>query len=494
MKYGSKYRRRLFLLMLITMMFTLANAQSSLSFYSFDNQFNSSNYNPAFLTSPHKFTFSIVPLGGTTIGYNSQALIKDLLTKILSGENPDDDYYMNVLETMANKPMFNQSIESGMLNFTYRSKVGFLNFRIKDLQSFSASAKGELTKFILKSDSQSVTIDEIQNLPVQALHYREYSLGYSYQSPMNRFSAGIRAKLYFGKAALYSSLSGSINKEASDQYAFNTTGGLNLSFPDAEKQSDSATPDITNINGSKVVNYLLNTGNTGIGVDLGFKYRITPDLTVSMSVIDLGKINWKNNLNSRNFEPFTLPDTSYYTPELGAIEIIKKDGYKYSKELPDYLNEDSIPSSFSRNLPLTIYAGIKYRINPKLTISFTDRYIALKNLSYNSLSANANIDINKKLSISTGYSIIGDSYFNLPFALLLKKDFGQMYVGTDNIASFLLPSISDYASFSFGTCFYLFKNRERRYDSTSDEYPFYKYRKIKKNRKNGRIKTAYPES
>ena len=221
MKKGTSRKRIIMFLALMTMMLTMGKAQSSLAFYPFENQFNSSNYNPAFLNSPHKFTFSIVPLGGTTIGYNNQALIKDLFTEVLSGRNPDDDYYMNALESMANRPMFNQNIESAMLNFTYRSKLGFFNFRIKDVQTFSASAKGDLTKFIIKEESQSVVLDEVQFLPTQVIHYREYSLGYSYKSPMNRFSAGMRAKLYFGKAAMYSSLSGAINKEGSD-YVFNT--------------------------------------------------------------------------------------------------------------------------------------------------------------------------------------------------------------------------------------------------------------------------------
>ncbi|MDP3914188.1 MAG: DUF5723 family protein [Bacteroidota bacterium] len=493
MMHGSNCRRKLFLLMLMTLMVTMVKAQSSLAFYPFENQFNSSNYNPAFLTSPQKFTFSIVPMGGTIIGYNNQALIKDLLTKVLSGGNPDDDYYMNALESMASKPMFNQNIESAMLNFTYRSKLGFFNFRIKDVQTFSASAKGDLTKFIIKEESQSVIIDEVQFLPTQVLHYREYSLGYSYKSPMNRFSAGIRAKLYFGKAAMYSSLSGAINQEGSD-YVFNTDGAINTSFPEATKQSDSETPDFTKIDGSKILDYLLNTGNPGMGVDLGLKYRFTPDLSVSLSAIDIGKITWKNNLSLKYFEPYILPDTTYFAPEIGANKIVKMEGHKYSKELPTYLNEDSIPSSFSRQMPLSIYASIKYRVNSKLTISLTDRFMAVKNLNYNSISVAATIDVNRKLSINTGYSIIGDSYFNLPFAVLLKKDFGQMYFGTDNIASFLLPSISDYASFSFGTCFYLFKNRDSNYSSNSDKGPFYKSRIIKKNRKNGLIRRAYPDN
>lgn len=490
MKMGIKSKRILALLTLLFAIGLMAKAQFNLSLYPLDDHFNSSNYNPAFLTSPEKFTFSIIPLGGTSIGYNSQAMIKDMFTKILSGENPEDEYYMNVLEDMAEKSMFNQNIESALLNFTYRSRIGVFNFRIKEIENFSTSAKGDLTKFILKEGIQSVDINQIQALPTEALHYREYSLGYSYQSSMNRFSAGVRAKLYFGKAALFSSLYGSINKE-SDDYALNITGEVNTSFPEAENQGNSETLDITNISRSKIADYMLNSGNPGFGIDLGINYRFTPNLSLSLSVIDLGKINWKNNISSRYFDPYTLPDSSFIGPAIGSVEIIKKDGYKYSKELPAYFIEDTNPSTFTSSLPLTIYAGIKYRIKPNLTISFTDRYLFVKNLSYNSFSATANIDFSEKITLSTGYSIIGNSYFNLPVAVILKNDFGQIYFGTDNVATFILPSISDYASFSFGTCFYLFKNRESRKSYFSDEFPFYKSRKTKKDRKSGLIQKPF---
>lgn len=493
MKLCIKKKRIVVLLTLMLVMVSLTKAQLNLAFYPLDDQFNSCSFNPAFLTSPEKFTFSIIPIGGTSIGYNSQAIIKDLFTKILSGESPDDGYYTNVLESMADKSRFNQNIESALLNFTYRSKVGFFNFRIKENEIFSASAKGDLTKFLLKNGIQSVVLNQIQALPVQALHYREYSLGYSYKSPMNKFSAGIRAKLYFGKAALFSTIYGSINSE-SGNYVLNTSGLVNVSFPETTNPTGTGAPDITQISRSKVADYMFNSRNPGYGVDLGINYRFTPNLSVSMSVIDLGKINWNNNLGARYIDPYTLPDSTFSPPTEGSPEIIKIDGFKYSKELPANIIEDPNPASFTRSLPLTIYAGIKYRLKPNLTVSFTDRYMLVKNLSYNSISATANIDISKTLSISTGYSIIGNSIFNLPVAVLFKKDFGQIYFGTDNIASFILPAISDYASFSFGTCFYLFKNRESRKSSSSDEYPFYKPRKTKKDRKTGLIQNPYPKS
>lgn len=486
MELCNTIKRIVFPLTLLLILASFAKAQSSLAFYPLDDHFNSSAYNPAFLTSPKKFSFSIAPMGGTTIGYNNQAIIKDLLSQILSGVPPNDDYYREVLESLIRKNIFNQSIESSLLSFTMRTNMGFFNFRIKESESFSASAKGDLMSFILKEGIQSTVTGRFQSLPAQAVHFREYSLGYSYKSTMNRFYGGIRAKIYFGKAAMFSSLSGSVNNE-SGSYILKTTGDVNISFPEAEDRKETGGPDITKISRTKVVDYLLNNGNVGFGVDLGFKYRLTPKLSFSMSLIDLGMINWKTNLNTRKFRDFKLPEQSYsiITGENGDESIIKFD-YAYSDSIADYLDKNIDTTSFSKPLPLTVYAGFNFRLNPKVTISFTDRLVLVKDMNYNSFSATANVSVNKGLSISTGYSVIGDSYFNIPVAVFFKKDFGQIYFGTDNIASFILPSISDYASFSFGTCFYLFKNSKSTSNSPVD-YPFYKPRKIKLNRKSGRL-------
>jgi hypothetical protein len=142
-------------------------------------------------------------------------------------------------------------------------------------------------------------------------------------------------------------------------------------------------------------------------------------------------------------------------------------------------------------MPVSIYAGIKHQLNPRLNISLIDRYVYLKNMNHNSLSFLVGFDINKKLSVSTGYCTISNSYANLPLAFLYKMGIGQMYIGTDNLLSFIIPSISDFAGISFGTCFYLFKNSGSS-NSISDDYPFYKPKKQRRNPKTGLIWKEFP--
>jgi len=489
-----KCKLKFILLILFLAITILGKTQNNLAFYPIEDQFNSSVFNPAFLASQKNFSFSLFPIGGTIIGYNNQDAIKQLVSKLISGISTDNDY-KQVLTSMADRSWFSQNVESALLSFTFPSKVGVFNFRIKEGENFSASIKGPLTNFIFNTNTQTAIVNQVQYLPAQAMHYREYSVGYSISSRMNRFSAGIRAKIYFGKAAFFSGISGSIQHE-SNNYSLLTKGLVNISIPEVSStNSDQSISSISIFKGLKTINYLMNSGNPGIGADLGINYRINPDLTLSLSVIDLGRINWKTNVNSKNFDgqyQFQNSDVSGFRNETGNEFITKKiNNLTFVDSISESFDLTYNKSTFSRPLPVSVYAGLKIRLNQLMKISIVDRYVAIKDMNYNSLSIAANFDVNKNLSVSSGYSIIGNTNFNIPLAILWKRDFGQIYIGTDNLTAFLVPSISEFAGFSFGTCFYLFKKRNLKSELV-ENYPFFKHKKIKRNRRNGLIIQEYP--
>jgi len=463
-----------------------SKAQTNMAFYPIENQFNSSGYNPAFLTSDAQFTFSIFPLAGTNIGFNNQKEIQNLMSKLLSGVNNDDEY-IDIVKSMVGRPTFNQKLESELLTFTYRSQFGFLNFRIMENVAFSASVKGPVSEFMILPETKSVVVDEVQNIPAQIVHYREYSIAYSLPQKNRKLSAGIRAKLYFGKSVFSSEISGAIRSQGGS-YALKTWGKGYISMPeDSVTNSYGSTNSLPSI--SSIGSYVLNSGNPGIGVDLGFKYKITPKLSASLSVIDLGKIFWKTNLNSKIFDgEYPFKDTSIDPSFEGGVEVITKtsDSVSFTNSFSNVFNLSYVKSRFSTPLPVTIYAGLSYQIKPTINISLVDRFIQLKDMNHNSFSIFAKFDISKKLTVNTGYSIIGNAYNNIPLAIQFNRDFGQIYVGTDNLLAFVIPSVSEFSGLTFGTCFYLFRKRDL-YDLPTETAPFHKPKKVKKVRNSGRI-------
>ena len=486
MKGKNRFIRLSVLFVMLLVQVLPSGAQTNIAFYPLEDQFNSSSYNPAFLDSDHRFTFSFFPMGGTSIGYNNQNAIKELVTKFISGVITDSDY-KEILSSLTDRSTFNQAIESSLLNLTFRSDIGTLNFRINENEYFSARIKGNASDFIIKSGIQSAIVGQEQFLPAQAMHYREYSLAYSTPLIHRRFKAGIRAKLYFGKAAFSSGLSGSVIEQDEVGY-LQTNGMINISAPETKVVNSGTSSTISFFDGSNTGKYFLNNGNPGVGLDLGFKFRITPRLAVSMSAMDIGKINWKTNLNSKVFkDEIELSGLTRSVNADGETILSKLNSDPLLQEINKIDNwKDS--SAFSTPIPLKIYSGLSYRLNPNVQLNFLNKYVVIKDLGYNSTSLTVNFNLNKHLAVNTGYAVIGNSFNNIPLAFLYKKDFGQIYVGTDNLAAFLIPKMSDFAGFSFGTCFYLFKRRDV-YKPVVESYPFYKPRKIRKDR-NGRIKNV----
>lgn len=397
---------------------------------------------------------------------------------------------------MIERSTFIQNIDANLLNITFKSAIGCFNFRIRENQFFATQIDGPVTDFIAKSGIQKVIVDQLQDLPAQAVHYRDYSLGFSATNQRNSLSVGIRAKLYLGKSSLYSELSGKIHKE-SENYQLKSDGMVYLSVPETTIfETDGSISGFSILTGSKTLSYLTNIGNPGFGVDLGLNYRITPDLSFSVSILDLGKINWKTNLNSKYLNgsyTFSAKNINSSLDAEGNEFIVKNQAsINYLDSISDLYKISYQRAEFSRELPFTIFSGLKYMVNPQWSIGLVNRYVHSKDFSYNSISASARYEFNPEFSMSSGISVIGNSFFNIPLAFLVNKKFGQVYFGTDNCFAFLIPSISEYASFSFGTCFYLSPKRNL-YQAQKEGFPFFRPKKQKVKKGSGLILKEYPE-
>lgn len=490
------FRRKYIVLLLSVLLVVpyLGKTQTNMIFYPVENQFNSSVFNPAFLYSDSQYSFSIFPIGGINLGYNNQAVINQLVSKLLSGINTDKEY-LEIVRTMVDHKSYNQKLEADLLNFTYRSTEGFFNFRVKEDISFAASIKGPVSGFMILPEVRSVEVDRIQHVPVLILHYREYSIAYSSPTDHQAFSWGIRGKLYFGKSVFSSEITGAI-KNVSGNYFMNTWGDGKMSLPEEyHLNPDGTVSTVPNFSAKTIKDYIFNTGNTGIGFDLGFKYKVNEKLSVSASILDLGNLKWKNNLSSKNFISSSELDASKITStQVNGIETITKvsDSISFENKFTQIFKTNPRQLAFKTAMPLTIYSGISYQLNPKVKLTLADRFIKVKNLNHNTILASAKFDLNDRLTVSTGYSIIGNAYFNLPFALLYKGNFGQFYIGSDNFLSYLMPSVSEFSGVTFGTCFYLFRKR-KLYGEPDNPYPFHRPKKVRKVINNGRIQKEYTD-
>jgi len=485
---------RYFLLIFLIGLTFFGKSQTNMASYSIENQFNSFSFNPAFLSSEGQFSFSIFPLAGTNIGYNNQKEIQSLARKLFSGINEDVEY-IDLVKSMVRRQTFYQKAENEWLTFTYRNRKGLFNFRIMESLALSASVKGPVSEFMILPEVRSVALNQVQHIPALFIHFREYSVGYTTPPNRQKFKAGIRAKLYFGKGVFSSEVEGAVQQE-SDTTFLRTWGKGKMSIPEETIQNNDGTtssiPELKSVGGS---GYLMNGGNPGIGLDFGMKYQYNTKFSFSMSIIDFGKIFWKTNLNSKGFEgKYNFKNSSFARGTQNGIDIISKtsDSIAFSDPRKSKFRPTKITSRFSTALPLTIYAGIKYQMNPTIGFNLLHRSVIMEDLDYQSIALLGNFELRKKLTLTAGYSIIGDNYNNLPVSVLFHDNFGQIYLGTDNLLSFFAPSVSKFSGLSFGTCFYLFRKRDL-YGNPTKEFPYRKPKKVKKVKETGRILKKYNE-
>jgi hypothetical protein len=338
--------------------------------------------------------------------------------------------------------------------------------------------KGEMSGFLADPDVLSITLNKPQVFPIHAMYYREYSLGYSKNLMDNRLTVGIRAKAYFGKFSLISEVQGQATM-ANGSYKFLTQNNLKLSFP-GEPGID-VNQYLISINASgdfAIGDFLLNSGNSGLGFDLGFNYKINSELEFSASLIDIGKINWRTNLNSMRYIGEYEFEAQYINGSQSNNQILTRtSGFPAeTMNIPQLFKVELDPASYSTKMPMIFFAGLKYKVSEKLGIGIVNRFISTKDLSYNSISANAEIKIKESLKLITGFSAQGNSFTNIPLAIVYNWSGGQYFAGTDNLLAYIFPSFSDFSGITFGASIYLFQNRK---DSKKEVgyLPFYELKK-----------------
>lgn len=488
-----KTRRELIVLIAMLAIRISGFAQPNLTNYNLRNQVNSSELNPAFLASNEKIVFSIFPLAGMTVGYNNQLEIKNMLLRMLKGTQ-DKAFFENFFNKMVDRGMFSQRMEFPLFLLSYHPQWGSFELRIKDVEQISSNLTGSFSNFLTSPSFQTFSLNQSQSFPAKASYYREYSLGISKEVIKNKLKIGIRTKLYFGKANLNSEVQGGM-KQSKGQFIMQTYGPARLSIPlRLIQNNDSTLSSAASPDGFSITNYIFNTKNPGFGIDLGLSYRISPRLEFSASVIDFGKIKWNHYVSNMLFngeysfpaEYISTSGTDYLTktPEFvagsGNVSV-----YKLFKVVQDH-------SAYSTTMPTTFYAGMNYLLNPDFSIALVNRFIKSSGLNHNSLSVTGNYKLNNKLSVTSGYSIIGKAYLNMPLALVYNRNTSQTFIGTDNFLSFIIPNSTDFSGITFGTCFYLFKYKSK-YKRQLDYQPYFNEKKPRPTSRKGLIFNNYKE-
>ncbi|MFM1931589.1 MAG: hypothetical protein RL226_892, partial [Bacteroidota bacterium] len=137
---------------------------------------------------------------------------------------------------------------------------------------------------------------DFSGLGVYLNHYREAAFGWHHQNNSG-LTIGVRGKLLFGSENIDTKVSNAVWTTDTDTYDWNFSGEMDVYTSGIYNLTDTIDDNHLLENG-KVMTYLFNGKNRGIGVDVGVEKRVTDKLRLNAAVTDLGFIRWKDALRS----------------------------------------------------------------------------------------------------------------------------------------------------------------------------------------------------
>ncbi len=292
------------------------------------------------------------------------------------------------------------------------------------------------------------------NPGIDASHYREYGLTWSRQI-LSSISMGVRIKYLYGMEHIHSEGMG-VNLYT-DPNDFTLYGYSEYSLYTSGISSDS-------FDGLTAGEYLFKRNNTGWGADLGININAGKKFTVGLSVLDLGKINWKSN--NLNYTTVTSDGPVIYQG-LNLDEFINQGNSSEAflenmlDSIYDGFNVQESYESFSSSLPTQIYTSVEYLTGKKGKTGLVLHWRETPSGSMISYNLHYTNSIKKWLDYSIGYSSINKSQGNIGAGVSVKFPGGHFYFASDNIIGLVNYRNANVTGFRAGINFVFNKSNKK---------------------------------
>lgn len=211
-----------------------------------------------------------------------------------------------------------------------------------------------------------------------------------------------------------------------DLSAFNF-GPIGLNFTNNEEVIIQSPSLLFNLN-DDLFNF---SGNHGFAIDVGFDWQINEQLQLTVSALDIGKINWKDNpKNYTANQTFEFDGLSLGQLTFDGEEIISFDSVEDSLDVVDFVG---INQTFSTNLPAQFYLGLGYTLNDKWHFNGTFYYASFQENNFTALSLGTNYQIHKNVNIGTTVGLMNEASLVVGLNATLELGPVQLFALTDNV-------------------------------------------------------------
>lgn len=296
---------------LFLMGFLPVTAQQLKSSYFVETSLYRHQLNPALLDSAY---VGMPLIGNMNIGTEANVGLDNFVYKLHGDVKHDLTTFMSptvsaedFLGSLSSKTRVSVQLSTSLMSFAFRGMGGLNSIELNLRSNTSVNVPYELFEFMKITGAKDSYV--IENINARTTNYMELALGHS-QAVNDKLRLGGKIKLLLGLA--YSNLDVnhmSINL-GDDKWLINADATLDAAaLKSSFSYDDNPDPSTTRPGRNKVDgldNVKAGLAGFGLGLDLGATYRITDDLTVSASLIDLGFISWNQNNTASSSGTYTF--------------------------------------------------------------------------------------------------------------------------------------------------------------------------------------------
>ena len=426
------------------------NAQTSVSFqYLGNTTFQNNLINPA-LIPEGKFFLGLPVLSGIHANVNNKFSYNEGFT-VESTRTLFD--IPKVLSNLQRQNMASTKVEVNLLHLGYKLKSGvLLSFVANERVEADFLYPKELVEYVFTDGSSAFLNQDVKvsRVGLTASHFREFGLGIA--APVNdQLTLGLRGKFLVGfiNASLPGNASATLRTngeafqvDAEWENAILRTSGFDI--------YDETVGDL----GS----HLVMNSNRGVALDIGGTYRSSRSYTLTGSIVDIGFINWKENITNYSLADTTFTYRGVDLENLDDIEQTLEDSL-FSK-----FETDDTFEPYRSWLPVTASGSWIYHHSPKTDfyISVGSRWVQRQfKMLY---GGGVTHRFGKVFTGSLGVTKLPQQFFNVGAAFAVKGGSVQMYMAADQVINFSVPDAKA-IDFRFGMTFAFGSRPEKKVQS-----------------------------
>lgn len=454
-----------------------AFAQMPSTLYFMENNPLINNLNPSFQPNDKMYIgMPALSLISVNAG-NSKLTFEDIyVPRTIDGKNttvlflhPEaKNEVRNLIEKMGPRDRVYADYNIQLLSFGMRIKdKSYISFSLNNKMDMNVNIPREILKSALMSEQKGMNDAYsfgLNKLSATMNLYSEAALGYSYSFNDN-FQVGAKLKYLYGHAALRTDFKNMDLRISKDEWRFDGEGKIEAAVPGLQIVKDEEGKfDDVEFNDDMSASDFAKSSGTGVAMDLGITYQAFDCLKLSASILDLGFIHWKNNVQSlRKSGDFVYDGISYDIHQRDTADIWAP----YEDMLDNmYVIDDS--ESFNTMLTAKALFGLEYCfMRNKMSVGALSKTYFLRGTAAEDMMLAYNYRPNRIVSASVSYTLTNAEFSNL--GLGLNFNFGPVnwFLAMDQIPlryakgdGIMVPTRTRGANFAMGLNF-LIRDKER---------------------------------